>query len=125
MIIDSQSRDGFLFATAAGRASLDRAVELYKRLLDEAAARGVNSVLLDCLAITGGLSTLEQYQLGKTIAGYCMSRSATPKVAVIHKPPVDGFGAAVARNRGLTVEVFSERETALRWLRAFDSVHLN
>jgi hypothetical protein len=92
-----------------------------QRLVDEAAARGVNSVLLDGLAITGELSTLEQYRLGKTIADYCLSRSVTPKVAVIRKPPVDEFGAQVARNRGLTVEVFSEREAALSWLKAFDS----
>jgi hypothetical protein len=95
-------------------------VELYKRLVDEAAARGVNRILLDGLAITGELSTLEQYQLGKTIADYCVSRSATLKVAVVRKPPIDGFGAQVARNRGLIVEVFSDREAALRWLKAFE-----
>ena len=121
MIIDLQSRDGSLLVTVAGKASLYRAVELYKRLVDEAAARGVNSVLLDGLAIAGELSTLEQYQLGKTIADYCLSRSVTPKVAVIRKPPVDEFGAQVARNRGFIVEVFSEREAALSWLKAFDS----
>jgi hypothetical protein len=119
MIVDLQSRDDFLLVTAAGRASLGRAVELYKLLVDEAAARGVNSVLLDGSAITGGLSTMEQYQLGKTIADYCLSRSPTLKVAVIRKPPVDGFGAQVARNRGFIVEVFSEREEALSWLKAF------
>ena len=116
MITDLQSLDGCLFVTVAGQASLDRAVKLYKRLVDEAVARGVNSILIDGLAITGALSTLEQYQLGKTIADYCVSRSATPRVAVIRKPPVDGFGAEVARNRGCTVWVFTEREAAESWL---------
>jgi len=120
MIIDLESREGRLLVTASGKASLKRGLELYKRLVDEAVARGINSILLDGSAITGGLSTLDQYELGRTIADYCLGQSVTLKLAVLRQPPIDKFGAQVARNRGLTVEVFTEREAAENWLKAFE-----
>jgi len=120
MIIDLESREGRLLVTASGKASLKRGLELYKRLVDEAVARGINSILLDGSAITGGLSTLDQYELGRTIADYCLSQSVTLKLAVLRQPPIDKFGAQVARTRGVSVEVFTERKAAENWLKAFE-----
>jgi hypothetical protein len=74
------------------------------------------------LAVTGELAVMELYEIGKTMAEYCVSKSIYPKVALIGKPLlVTGFGAEVASNRGLTSRTFSDHQTALNWLRTFGS----
>jgi hypothetical protein len=63
---------------------------------------------------------MERYELGRTMAEYCSSRSITPKVATVGKPPlINGFGARVAWNRGLVAETFLELQKATDWLKGF------
>jgi hypothetical protein len=74
---------------------------------------------LDCLAVEGDLSPDERIELGKTIAEYCQSRLRIPTYALIGKPPaVTGLDARAASNRGMPVEIFSDRERGLDWLRS-------
>ena len=122
MDLKLESRKGFLLATAAGRVSLNEAVELGKNIFDAASKRGLRRVLLDCVSVEGELSVTERFILGKTIVEYCETRSIAAKVAVIGNPPtVTGLGAQVAWNRGMLVETFSERQAAMDWLNAFGS----
>ena len=110
-------RDGFLLATATGQVSLDAVLELHRTICDAATKGGFNKILYDCSAITGALSVLEEYQIAKTIADYCVTKSVNPKIALIGRPPsVTVFAAQVATNRGLTVLTFSERQAAVDWL---------
>ena len=54
------------------------------------------------------------------MAEYCVSKSVSPKVAVIGElAAITGFASKVASNRGLTTKTFSESQSALQWLRAF------
>ena len=116
------SQEDFLLATAAGRVSPQEVLRVLKTVIDIATERGFASILLDFLAVTGELSDLELYEVGRVIAGYCVSKPIYPKLAVVGKPPtVNGFGAQVASNRGLTSMTFSESQPALNWLRAFGS----
>jgi hypothetical protein len=72
--------------------------------------------------VKGTLSDLERYELGRTMAEYCLSRCKNPNVATIGKSPtINGFVAQVARNRGLNAETFPERQAALDWLNKFGS----
>ena len=122
MDLTFEPRDGFLLATATGQVSLDAVLELHRKICDAATKGGFNKILYDCSAITGELSVLEEYEIAKTIAAYCMSKSVNPKVALIGRPPsVTGFAAEVASNRGLLVSAFSERQAGLDWLNAFGS----
>ena len=122
MDLKLESRKGFLLATAAGRVSLNEAVELGKNIFNAASKRGLRKVLLDCVSVEGELSVTERFILGKTIVEYCVTRSIAAKVAVIGNPPtVTGLGAQVAWNRGILVETFSERQAAMDWLNAFGS----
>jgi len=108
------SKGGVLVATAAGRASLSEAISVFTKACEVAAERGIDQILVDCLLVEGALSTTETYELGRTMAEYCNSRSITPKIATVGKLPViDGFGARVAWNRGLIAETFSELQEAL------------
>lgn len=115
-------QDDFLLAAAAGQVSTQEVIRLFKNAIDTATERGVDKILIDFLAVTGELSAIDLYEIGETMAKYCVSKSILPKVAVIGRPPtVVEFGALVASNRGLTSKTFSEQHLALNWLRAFGS----
>jgi len=116
------SEDDVLFATATGRASVEEVLRVFKMVIDAAAERRFESILMDFFAVKSDLSDLDLYVVGKTMSEYCESKLFWPKVAVIGNPPtVTGFGAEVASNRGLTSMTFSERQPALNWLHAFKS----
>ena len=116
------SQDDFLLATAAGQVSVKEVLRVFKNVIDTATKRGFDKILMDFLAVKGELSAIDLYEIGKTMAEYCVSKSIYPKVALIGKPPtVTGLGAQVASNRGLTSMTFSERQPALHWLRAVGS----
>jgi hypothetical protein len=117
MELNLESRDGIMLAIASGRATLTETVELGKNICDAAAERGLRKVLLDCFAVEGELSVTERFILGKTIAEYCVTRSIAVKVAIIgSSPAVTGLAAEVARNRGMMIQTFSERQAAMDWL---------
>jgi hypothetical protein len=79
-------------------------------------------ILVDCSSVEGELSTLDRYELGRSVAEYCNSRSTTPKIATVGKLPlITGFAALVASNRALVAETFSELQEAIDWLKGFGS----
>ena len=118
MDIILEPREGFLLAIATGQLCFDDALRNFRNMCDFAAGLGLRKILLDCLTLQGDLSADERFELGRTIAEYCRSRLRIPAVAVIGKPPaVTGSGARVATNRGMPVEMFSDRQQGLEWLR--------
>ena len=122
MDLKLESREGFLLATVTGQVSLSEAREWCKNICDPASKRGFNRILLDCLEVEGKLSDVERYEIGKSMANNCLCRSIFPTIALVGKPPtVTGFEAEVARNRGLTVFTFPERQAAMDWLKGFGS----
>jgi hypothetical protein len=110
-------QNGFLLAKAAGRVSIEEVLRVFKYVIDTSTERGFDKILIDFLAVTGRLSDIDRYDIGKAMAEYCRNKSIHPRVAVIGKPPiVTGFGAKVASNRGLISATFSESQSALDWL---------
>jgi hypothetical protein len=104
MKLTLEPREGFLLATAAGRASLNEAFELGKSVCDAAAERGICKILFDCYALEAELSITERYILAMKMTEYCQSRSTAPCIAVIGKEPtITGVGAQLARKRGAIV----------------------
>ena len=113
-------QDDFFLATATCEVSTQDVLRVLKTVIDSATEQGFDKILIDFLAVTGELSTLDLYEVGTAIAEYCVGKSIHPKLAVIGKPPtVTGFGAEVAWKRGLLSKTFSESQSALKWLRAF------
>lgn len=120
MDLKLDSREGFLLATAAGKVSLKEALDIYKKACDFAAEHGFDRILVDCSAVEGELSDMERYELGRTMAEYCLRRSGSLRIATVGKPPtITGFAALVASNRGVAAETFSELHTAIAWLNSF------
>jgi hypothetical protein len=117
MDLIAETRDGLLLVTASGELTFNGALKICQTMCDLAAGLGLTKILFDCLAVEGDLSREERFDLGKTIAEYCNKRLRIPTVALIGKPPsVTGYGAAVASNRGMPVETFSNRQVGLDWL---------
>ena len=120
MDLKPESRDGFLLATVTGTISLEKAIDTFEKTCDAAMQRGFHKIVVDLLAVSGELSDLDLYELGKTVADYYLQHLRFPIVAVIGRPPlVNGFGAKVASNRGLTTEVFLDLQSAIDWLNRF------
>ena len=110
---------GFPVSYRLRRTIVDRGHADLGDVYDVAAGLGLRKILLDCLTVEGDLSPDERFELGKTIAEYCQSQSRIPALALIGKPPaVTGLGARVASNRGMKVEIFSDQELGLDWLKS-------
>jgi hypothetical protein len=113
-------RDGVLRVTVMGQVSLNNAVEIFQESVDAAVERGTKLILVDCSAVTGDLSVLQSYEIGRRSAEYALQKSKALKVAVVGTPPViDEFAALVASNRGVTTETFSDTSNAVDWLNRF------
>jgi hypothetical protein len=126
MDLKLELRDHVLVAEISGQLTLREALRVCKLVCDGAAERGFSTYLLDASAVDGELSAIERYELGKTIADYCVAHRWFHRVALIgRETAVRGFAELVAPNRGLVVERFSDRRKALEWLNAFvhDPLH--
>jgi hypothetical protein len=120
MNLKLESQDGFLVATIGGNLSFGEALKIGKSVCDAAAEKGYRDILADCLALKGKLSVADMYELGKTMAEHCLKKSLAVRVAMIGQAPtITGFGAQVARNRGLSVRTFTDRQAGLDWLNQF------
>ena len=115
--IDIELREGLLLVTASGTLAFDAALLLLKQVCDTAKEKEVSKILVNALAVDGELATVDRYRLGTEVTAYLKQRQMSPRLAFVGKPPaVDGFGVRVAQNRGITTEVFSSQQEALRWL---------
>jgi hypothetical protein len=120
--IEIELTGGVLLVTASGTQTFDAALRLLKQILDTAAERQVNKILVNGLAVDGELSTVDRYRLAIEVAAYLNERQMKPRVAFVGKPPaMDGFGVRVGRNRGLSTEIFPTQQEALNWLNKWPS----
>src|SRR5262245_35730078 len=108
-------KEDYLIVTLAGELSFSDAIVLLITVRDAATEKGLDKVLVDCSSVRGELSTVDRYELGKTLGEHWVKGlSGIPKVAFVGTPPaIDGFGALVASNRGFLAKTFSELPKAL------------
>src|SRR5262245_1368250 len=109
----------FLLAVVSGRVSFDAIWRVLKQICDTALQKKLTRILVDALAVEGVITTLDRYKLGVKLVNYCNEKKLWPMLAFIGQPPViNGFGAVVARNRGLAIEQFPNWKQALEWVGA-------
>ena len=120
--IEIELTGGVLLVTASGTQTFDAALRLLKQILDTAAERQVNKILVNGLAVEAELSTGDRYRLAIEIVAYLKQRQMSPRVAFVGKPPsMDGFGVRVGQNRGISTEIFPTQQDALNWLNKWPS----
>jgi len=113
--IEILPQEGFLEVRFLGAFS----VILFKRQVDLAVEactdRGASLLLLDYTRLTGVPTTLDRYEI--SIHG-AKAAKGLRKLSGFARPEQvgDKFGALVAQNRGLNVNVFADRDEAVRWL---------
>jgi hypothetical protein len=115
--VEIEERDGFLEARFLGRFAVDR----FNRQVDAAALacrqRKLSLLLIDVTRLQADLSTLDRFDIGSHGARV----ASDLKVAMFSAPELvdpKKFGVLVARNRGLTIDIFTDRKAAVDWLLA-------
>jgi hypothetical protein len=117
--VEVLERDGYLEAHYLGRYSFDGYVRQMEASILACTKRDLDLLLVDIRSLEGYTpTTYERHQIG--IAGASLSRGLS-KVAVLatrEQVGSDEFSTTVARNRGLSIQAFQDRDEALRWLLA-------
>jgi hypothetical protein len=110
--VDASGR--FLRCTVTAQATPENAQQLLQRFQEGAEGTVHTRLLLDLMAVTGELALPQQHQMGVGLAETFRKFS---RVAVVQKPRTNnGFGALVAKNRGLKIDVFATEAEAISWL---------
>ena len=107
-------RDGFLEVRVSGPYSL---LQFKNQMLTGVLAmkeRRKRHLLLDVRGLVGTPSTLDRHDLGRS----GVENKVDFKVAALVTPEQakDNFASTVARNRGVNVQTFTDRDQALAWL---------
>jgi hypothetical protein len=117
--IEILPQEGYLevrFLGAFSTLRFNRQVDLAVRACQE---RGLSLLLLDYTPLSPVPTTVERFEIS---AHGAKAGAALTKVAGFATPEQRGdkFGALVARNRGLNVDVFIDKAEAIQWLLAKD-----
>lgn len=109
--------EDFIHITFSGRFT----PEVAKRCVDEMVAackrEKCAKVLFDCRPMAGDMSVMNRFEIARYGA---VTIPHSVKIAMLARRDqisTDNFFENVARNRGVTVTVFSEIDKAIRWLR--------
>jgi hypothetical protein len=109
--------EGYIHITFSGQFSPEAA----KRCVDEMVAACTREkcakVLFDCRPMAGDMSVMNRFDIAQYGA---VTIPSSLKIAMLGRRDQllpDNFFENVARNRGVTVTVFSEIDKAIRWLK--------
>ena len=109
--------EGFLEARFLGAFSVDRFKAQVEFAVGACTERGILLLLLDYTRLSPVPGTLERYEI--STHGAEAARGLSKLAGLATKEQIgEKFGAMVARNRGLNVDVFTDRQEAVRWLLA-------
>jgi hypothetical protein len=115
------ARESFVEARHRGTYSQASYMEFISRSIRACVERGLTLLLVDISELADFHPTMTQrYEMGSlgSTAGVGLNRVA---VFLTSEQLEDGFASLVARNRGLDVRTFTDRDEALRWLLQGDS----
>jgi len=102
-----------------GEVTFAQLIDLCSSAVSFARLYDIKCLLADTTQLTGfgPPSTLERFEF---VCRCALAANGAVKLAVLAKPEMidrDGFGIAVARNRGLVAGIFASEGDALQWLR--------
>lgn len=107
-------QDGFLEAVISGLASLEGARAVLLQTAQEASRLDARCVLINCLGILGQTAQHDHEQLGLFLARHFPQR----RCALVTAPTkIKGVMTAAAHVAGADYRPFSDRPSAIEWLR--------
>jgi hypothetical protein len=109
-------RGEYLLVEFSGALCVEAGKQCIDAMTEAAREKHRSKVLLDCRKISGAMPVMERFE----VAAYsATTRAAIAKLAMLNRPDVvlpDNFVENVAVNRGANVKVFTDPESAVRWL---------
>ncbi len=115
--LEAQVQGDLLLVTCTGVATAESFVRLLLQVCNIATERRVQKILFNGLAMSGGASTGERYEVGVQVSEHLRQQKMDLRLAFVGVPPTfDGFAAEVARNREVVTQVFPTVEKATAWL---------
>lgn len=118
MTLSLEMQGDLLVATLSGEVSEAECALRLKQVLGCAAEKDARKILVNCLGVTGRLTTMDRYSLAITAVKLAQSMRINPRVAFVGLPPTfDGFALRVAINRGANGALFADPQEALDWLK--------
>ena len=108
--------DALLIVRASGRGKIETKAAAVQAIAAALAAQPVVGALVDLREVDGPYTFMDRYQLGE-LAGIHLSK--IPVAVLAHEIQTDKqrIGKLVAINRGACLEVFTELNAALAWLK--------
>jgi len=116
LTVTAEAKGSILWLTAVGRYSLADFTALIEALKAQAEQSNCERVLLDIRAISGEVSDMDRFFIGKFAAEQLSHRIKV--AAVYHAQKINRFAENVAVNRGARVGAFATEQDALTWLEA-------
>jgi hypothetical protein len=115
--LELHERDGCLEARYLGTYSLERYKSQMERSTRACTEQGIARLLVDITDLVGyAPTTMERHEIGTAGAALSRHLEKVAVVATIEQLGPDTFATTVARNRGLSIQAFPDRDSALRWL---------
>lgn len=118
MTLSLEMQGDLLVATLSGEVSKAECALQLKQVLSCASEKDAKKILVNCLGVTGRLSTMDRYSLAITAVKLARPMRINLPVAFVGLPPTfDGFALRVANNRGAQGALFADVQEALEWLK--------
>jgi hypothetical protein len=112
-----------LSVSISGSVELAEHMEVRREALRLCEKRGIGKILVDLEDLTGSMETLEAYDFGSTFRDDGAPVNVILAVLLPSDPRIRKdvqFITTVARNRGLQIDGFDNRDKAQDWLRSFE-----
>jgi len=114
--LQMEQMPGYLAARFVGVAAPDEASAQFESIAEQCRRTNKDKLLIDTTRYDAKVSTSDRFLLGERLQVFARHRI---KVAFVSRPEqIDPqkFGVLVARNRGATVETFTDFQSAEEWL---------
>ena len=120
---ETEYRQDYLYVKTKGSLTFQESKTILVNTLNTVYEHGFHGVLFDAREMTGKLSTMQRYDLAKTIAAIAsdivLKKNILVHIAFVGSPPFKDpkkFGITVAKNRGVSVADFDSYDEAKNWL---------
>ena len=119
----TELRAGYLYAALSGEFTIGGGKNVFRGIMQVAAAHAQPRILMDCTRITGRMSVEDRLQFGMYVAEekerYLARFPEGPQVAILAVAPImdpGRFTQTVANNRGVRLRASESLQELLSWL---------
>lgn len=99
---------------------IDQKEASIKEIAEALNAQPVNAALVDMREVEGPYTFMDRYQLGE-LAGRYLAKIPLAVLALEIQTDKQRIGQLVAVNRGAKMEVFTDPDAAMAWLKKYQS----